>query len=182
MPRHPSPQPTSSGSAGDASNGASTDRLLAVYLRDHFAAAAGGLALAERCRRANVDEPLGAVLAEVATEIAADRASLRDMMTALDVSEDRVKAVLARAGELVARVKSNGMLTRYSPSSRVVELEALLAGIDAKRNLWRALRVAAPGRPALDVAVLDELIARATAQRARLRAEHERAAAAAFSP
>jgi hypothetical protein len=181
MPRHP-PQPTSAPTAGDASDGASPDRLLAVYLRDHFAAAGAGLALAERCRRANVEDPLGAVLAEVATEIAADRASLRDVMAALEVTEDPVKAVFARAGELVARIKSNGMLTRYSPSSRVVELEALLAGIDAKRNLWRALRVAVPGRPALDVAMLDELIDRATSQRTRLQAEHERAARVAFGP
>ena len=33
---------------------------------------------------------------------------------------------LGRVGELVARLKTNGVLTRYSPSSRVVELEALL--------------------------------------------------------
>jgi hypothetical protein len=82
--------------------------------------------------------------------------------------------------EIVARLKSNGMLTRSSPSSRVVELEGLLAGVDATRNMWRSLRLAAATRPALHVAALDELIARAGSQRDRLHAEHMRAAGLAF--
>ena len=175
-PSQPPPDPATPEEAG-----ALADRLLAVYLRDHLAAAAAGVALADRCQRANDGEPLGSVLAEVVAEIAADRESLRDVMTALDVSEAPLKAVLAQAGELVARLKRNGTVTRYSPSSRVVELEGLLAGIDAKRNLWRALRICAPSRPALDVAALDELIARATSQRRRLQPEHERAAREAFT-
>jgi len=103
-------------------------------------------------------------------------------MVALDVSEDPLKAVLGRAAEVVGRLKSNGVFTRYSPSSRVLELEGLLAGIDAKRNLWHTLRVAAATRPVIDVAALDQLIERATSQRDRLQAEHERATRNAFSP
>ena len=72
--------------------------------------------------------------------------------------------------------------TPNSPSSRVVELEGLLAGIDAKRNLWRSLRTAAAARPALAETALDDLIARATSQRDRLLVEHERAARNAFTP
>jgi hypothetical protein len=158
-----------------------TDHLLAVYLRDHFAGAAAGLALAERCQRANHDDPLGVVMSEIAAEIAADRDSLRDIMRTLDVSEDPFKAAFGHAAEIVGRLKTNGVLTHYSPSSRVVELEGLLAGIDAKRNLWRSLRLAAASRPALDVAELDRLIQRASSQRDRLQAEHERAAGEAFT-
>ena len=95
-------------------------------------------------------------------------------MRALDVSEDPLKAVLGQAGELVARLKSNGMLTHYSPSSRVLELEGLLAGIDAKRSLWRSLRAAGVAHSAPNGPDLEELIARATSQRERLQAEHER--------
>jgi hypothetical protein len=65
--------------------------LLAVYLRDHFAGAAAGLALAERCRRSNEDNPLEPVLAELVAEISADRDSLREIMRALGVSEDPLK-------------------------------------------------------------------------------------------
>jgi hypothetical protein len=154
--------------------------LLAVYLRDHCAGAAAGLALAERCRQANEDNPLGSVLAEIVAEISADRDSLREIMRALDVSENPLKSVVGQVSELVGRLKSNGMLTRYSPSSRVVELEGLLAGIDAKRNMWRALRSAAVTQPAIKEFDLDALIARASSQRERLRAEHERAARIAF--
>ena len=74
------------------------DHLLAGYLRDHFAGAAAGLALAKRCQRANSDNPLGAVLADIVAEIAADRASLRGIMQVLDVSENPLKAVLAVDG------------------------------------------------------------------------------------
>jgi hypothetical protein len=156
------------------------DHLLAVYLRDHFAGSTAGLALAERCQRANADNPLGAVLAEIVAEIAGERDRLRAIMGALDVSEDPLKAAVGHAAELVGRLKSNGMFTSYSPSSRVVELEGLLAGIDAKRNLWRSLRLAAATRPVLDVGALDELIAQAGSQRDRLQAERERAARTAF--
>jgi len=155
--------------------------LLAVYLRDHFAGAAAGLALAERCRRSNEDNPLGPVLAEIVTEISADRDSLREIMRALDVSEDPIKSVLGQAGELVARLKTNGVLTHYSPSSRVLELEGLLAGIDAKRSLWRSLRAAGVVQSAPNGPDLEALIARATSQRERLQAEHERAAQIAFA-
>jgi hypothetical protein len=159
----------------------SAEHLLAVYLRDHFAGAAAGVALAERCQRANADTALGDLLAELVDEIAADRDSLRRIMDALDVSENQVKAVLGQAAELVGRLKTNGMLTTYSPSSRVLELEGLLAGVDAKRNLWRCLRTAASSRTELDAAELDALIERADSQRARLRAAHHDAATAAFT-
>ena len=105
--------------------------------------------------------------------LAADRDSLRTIMSALDVSEDPSKAALGQAAEVLGRLKSNGMFTQYSPSSRVIELEGLLAGIDAKRNLWHSLRLAAATRPALDVAALDKLIDRASSQRDRLHAEHQ---------
>jgi hypothetical protein len=165
----------------DTASPKTADHLLAVYLRDHFAGAAAGLALAERSQRANHDNPLGAVLAEVASEIAADRESLREIMSTLDVSEDALKAAVGQAAELVGRLKINGVFTHYSPSSRVIELEGLLAGIDAKRNLWHSLRHAAATRPVLDIAVLDQLIARADSQRARLRVEHDNAARDAFN-
>ena len=94
----------------------STDHLLTVYLRDHFAGAAAGLALAQRCQHANDGTPLGAILADIAAEIEADRDSLRDIMKSLAVSEDWLKDVLGQASEFVGRLKSNGMLAHYSPS------------------------------------------------------------------
>lgn len=157
------------------------DALLAGYLRDHLAGAAAGLALAQRCRRANDGTPLGQVMADIEHEIADDREALVQIMDRLGVTENVVKSVVAKGAELLGRLKSNGTLTRYSPSSRVIELEGLLAGIDGKRNLWSSLRLVAADRPELDRAALDVLHDRADSQHQRLTIEHDRAAATAFT-
>ena len=157
------------------------DRLLATYLQDHRAGAAAGLALAQRCARSNEGTALGDVLTEIAREIDEDRQALDDIMGRLDVSESQLKSLGARAGELVGRVKTNGVLTGYSPSSRVVELEGLLAGVSGKRRLWASLSATASTRSELDEAELRALFARATSQIERLEAEHDRAAASAFA-
>ncbi len=157
------------------------DTLLAIYLRDHRAGAEAGLALAGRCRRANEGTQLGGVLAGIETEIAEDRAELAGIMERLGVGESQLKKIGAKASEVLARLKSNGRIWPYSPSSRVLELEGLMAGIDAKRNLWSCLRTLAHTRVELDVPVLDGLIARATSQHERLAAEHDHAVAAAFA-
>jgi hypothetical protein len=157
------------------------NRVLAAYLRDHLAGAAAGLALAGRCRRANDGTSLGDLLTDVELEIAEDREDLVKIMERLDVTENQVKSMAARAGEWVGRLKRNGTLFRRSPSSPVVELEGLLAGIDAKRSLWCSLRAAAATRPELDADRLGQLIDRATSQHDRLTAEHDRVAGDAFS-
>lgn len=166
---------------GESSAAADPDRLLAIYLRDHCAAAEAGLALAARSRHANEGTPLGEVLAGIEAEITADRHALAVIMDQLSVSASGFKKFAARAAEVVGRVKSNGRIFRYSPLSRVLELEGLIGGIDAKRGLWVSLRCAVADRPELDSEVLDDLVARATSQHERLRNEHRRAAAAAFT-
>jgi hypothetical protein len=76
--------------------------------------------------------------------------------------------------ELVGRLKLNGRLTSYSPTSRLLEIEALLAGIDAKRSLWRALDAAGISPPpGVDFARLAD---RAEDQRRRLLPHHAAAA------
>ena len=158
-----------------------TARLLRVYLQDHYAGATAGLALAERCRRANEDTNLGELLLGLETEIGEDRQSLVAMMARLGYGPHPVKTALGSAGEFVSRLKSNGRLFTYSPTSRVVELEALAAGILTKRNLWRALRVVAGGYPALDAGELERLADRASSQLDRVHAAHVSAAAQAFT-
>lgn len=70
----------------------------------------------------------------------------------------------------------NGRIRSYSPLSRALELEALMAGVDAKRNLWRSFQVISAGTDT-DFTVL---IDRATDQRRRLSELHARAAHQAF--
>jgi len=63
-------------------------------------------------------------------DLEADAATLTAVAERLSVSDDPIKRVVARGGELVARLKTNGRLNTYSPLSRLLELEMLLAGID----------------------------------------------------
>ena len=96
----------------------------------------------------------------------------------LAVTQNPVKRELARAGEAVGRLKLNGWAVGYSPLSRLLEIEMLLAGIDAKRSLWRALDAAA--LPELHDVDLERLAGRASEQRERSVPHHERAATTAF--
>jgi hypothetical protein len=153
---------------------------LTVYLRDHYAGSAAGLALVQRCRRANPDTELDQVLAGIEAEIEEDRRSLRDMMSRLGVSPSEFKAAIGTLSEFVGRLKSNGRIVGRSPSSTVVELEGLAAGILTKGNLWRSLRAAAPQHPDLDASELERLMERADDQLQRVNAAHDGAAAHAF--
>jgi hypothetical protein len=156
-------------------------RLLGIYLRDHLAGSAAGVALVRRCRNSNRGTELGVILQEFETQIVEDRQSLHNIMRRLNVRESVVKEMIGSVVEMVGRLKSNGRLTGYSPSSRVVELETLAAGVFTKRSLWLSLRAVVDDYVELDREELEQLITRATAQYQRLIAEHDRAAAIAFA-
>jgi hypothetical protein len=156
-----------------------SDRLLRIYLQDHWAGSTVGLSLAQRCRRENpaLDDALG----ELERGIAEDRETLAAIMARLQVPPSRVKSTLGAVGEVFGRVKTNGRLVRYSPLSRVLELEALAGGVLAKRQLWRSLAEVAHGHPVLDTAELDRLIDRANSQLDLIVAVHARAVDLAFA-
>jgi hypothetical protein len=151
-------------------------KLRAIYLNDHLAGAIGGQELARRSLGQNRDNEFGAFLAELVTEIEEDRATLENMMSALDVGKDRLKVSAAWAVEKVGRLKLNGQVTGYSPLSRLVELEMLALGVEGKLSLWRSLKQAADAEPRLREFDLDNLIRRAQAQRRRLERHRLRAA------
>ncbi|MFN2568144.1 MAG: hypothetical protein ABR564_00875 [Candidatus Dormibacteria bacterium] len=148
---------------------------LSTYLRDHHAAARGGLELARRTLAHNRGTDFEILLTELVKEIERDRDTLRSLIMELGVRADPVKIAVLWTAERISRFKLNGQLFRYSSLSRLVELEALHTGITAKRGLWRALRSIASADARLDGAQLDELVARAGRQldrveEARLRA------------
>jgi hypothetical protein len=154
-------------------------RLLGIYLNDHLAGAVGGVELARRAERANRGRKLAADLAKVRSEIEEDKATLESLMERLGVAQNPVKTTGAWALEKVGRLKLNGNAFGYSPLSRVEELEALAAGVEAKKSMWVALkRVRDQG---IDLGVdLDELVARAQRQRRILERRRLEAAAEAF--
>jgi hypothetical protein len=152
--------------------------LLAIYLNDHLAGATLGLELARRSARENADSSLGLFLADVLLpEIAQDRETLRRLMAQLAVRGSAPKVAAAWTVEKLGRLKPNGAFRRYSPLSRLLELEGLAAGIEAKRALWVALATATGLRERLAGLDFAELAKRAESQRTRLE-EHRLAAAA----
>jgi hypothetical protein len=149
-------------------------RLLAIYLNDHLAGATVGVELVRRTARENAGTDLGAFLRDrLLPEILEDRQTLERLMRQLGVARSRPKIAAAWVVEKLGRLKLNGELTRYSPLSRLIELEGLAAGIEGKRALWLALGAAT----SVDGFDFDALAERAADQRARLE-EHRLQAAA----
>ena len=155
------------------------DGLLRIYLNDHRAGAAGGLARARDSAARHRGSRFGDALETLAAELQTDVQSLDRVLRELSVAANPWKRALVLAGERVGRLKPNGRILEPSPMSLVLEIELLMAGIDAKRSLWRALRVSrAADIQSVD---LDELVRRADAQRALLRELHPDAARDAFA-
>ena len=78
-----------------------TSRLLHIYLQDHHAASAGGVALARRA--------LGP-RHPVASQIARDRETLEDVMRQLSIKPSAIKTGVMRVAERAGRLKLNGTL------------------------------------------------------------------------
>ena len=145
-----------------------TSRLLRIYLQDHYAASAGGVALARRALGPH--HPL-------ANQIARDREALEDVLRQLSIKPSAIKVGVVRFAELAGRLKLNGTLLKRSPLSSVVELETLVVGVRGKEALWTALQKA-------DVSLKDDLEALAESARgqgAELEALRLRAAERAFA-
>jgi hypothetical protein len=155
-------------------------KLLSVYLQDHHAGSMTGLSLARRIVGENEDNAYGEELARIASDIEQDQETLERLMGALEVSTDRIKDSLARAGEMVGRLKPNARLFEYSPLSRLLELEGLMLGVTGKLALWRSLERVAGEVDGLNGFDFVELQARAEDQRSRLEQLRLRAAAEAL--
>jgi hypothetical protein len=153
---------------------------LSIYLSDHRAGSAAGLALARRAAAGNRGNEFGAVLSRIAAEIEQDIRSLDDLMDRLGASRDRIKETAAWSAEKVGRLKLNGQVLGYSPLSRLVELEGIALGVTGKLALWRAVREVLSDDPRLIDFDLERLIHRAEEQRDKLEECRLRAARLAF--
>ena len=141
---------------------------LAIYLNDHYAGAAAGLALFRRAATVHGDPQVRAALAELAREVTSERRALRQIMHATGAPVHRAKVATAWLGERVSRLKPNGRVVARSPLSDYLELEALLIGVQGKWAGWRTLLVLARTDPRLPVGTLEELARTAERQVARL--------------
>ncbi len=156
-------------------------KLLRIYLQDHLAAATGGAELARRVRGANEGTPYGEQLAKLADDLEADRRTLESIMDDLGFGADRAKNIGFWVAEKAGRLKLNGQLTGYSPLSRMIELEGLIAGVGGKLSLWRTLREIADSVPELDPDRLGRLIERGEQQLQTLNELRSRAGSEAFA-
>jgi hypothetical protein len=157
----------------------STD-LLTIYLNDHLGGATFGSALARRCAASNEGTEFGAPLRRLSSQIQEDREALISIVARLRRPRDPVKVTGGWLAERIGRFKPNGRLVGYSPLSRLLELEALEGGVEAKLALWRSLRASLPQQAGLDQGDIDRLIDRAQRQRRELARLQTRAAELAF--
>jgi len=151
---------------------------LRTYLNDHRGGAASGTHLARRILENNRSAPIAADIEVVSREIEDDAATLVQIANTLGIAANPIKRVLGRVGESLTRLKLSKGVHRHSPLTRLMEVELLMSGIDAKRSLWRSLRSAS--LPALAGFDFAELEARGTRQRERLARHHDLAAREAF--
>ena len=159
----------------------STD-LLTIYLNDHLSGATAGHELGRRTLAANRGSEFETRLATLAGDIGEDKRELELIMERLDVPADPIKRSAAWLVEKAGRLKLNGQIVGYSPLSRLLEIEGLVAGVHAKLGLWRALRAAAAADVRLEAERLDRLAARAESQLETLAEIQVRAAELALTP
>jgi hypothetical protein len=156
------------------------DHLLRIYLRDHEAAAVGGLQLFRRCSKSNSGTAYATDLARLTSDVQADRDALRTICDRFQVKYSKIGRATALVGAAMGRLKTNGRLLTYSPLSRVLELEALSSGVMAKLRLWESLACHAETEPRLNPVEMAQHATDANEQLATLRRLHDMAADDAF--
>jgi hypothetical protein len=153
---------------------------LAIYLNDHLAGATAVVELARRMSASNRANPYATTISELATELEHDRDLLIEVMERLSISRDRLKLAASWLAEKLGRFKLNGELVRYSPLSRLEELEVLSLGVQGKLALWEVLRITHGVDPRLHGIDLETARGRARGQRRRIEGLRRRAAREAF--
>lgn len=145
---------------------------MAMYLRNHEAAAQAGLDLFRRVARTHRDAAYAADLKAITAQVHADLTSLQAIMHELGVSPDLVLATVLRIGERAGRWKPNGRLLRRSPLSDLLEIEALVDAVYAKLSGWRALDTVPAAQRTLRPVPVGMLIQRAESQLLQLHQIH----------
>lgn len=147
-----------------------------IYLNDHWAGAGAGVAVARRLARHNRNTAWGDRLSTLARDVEEDEHTLAAIRDAMGVSGGGFKRLLALIGERLSALKPNGGSFGYSPLSRVLESEMMLAGVSAKHRLWVSLLGCCREDPRLGGFDVERLEKRAEEQLELLRDFHRDAA------
>lgn len=145
---------------------------LPFYLRDHMAGARAGVNLFDRVARGHSHQQVRTQIAIMHDEIEQDSRALRAIMEDLGIRRASGTMLLGVLGELVGRLKPNGSLLKRSAGADVLELEALVAAVQAKARLWETLIALVETGSPLDADKLHQLQNRATDQRNTIIALH----------
>ncbi|QSQ16475.1 hypothetical protein [Myxococcus landrumensis] len=156
-------------------------KRLGIYLSDHHAGSVAGIELARRTEAENHSNPVGHFLAGLIPELREDQHTLEAVMRVMGLRGDALKSRAAWVAEKVGRLKLNGSWVRYSPLSRLVELEALCSGTEGRISLWSTLARLQLQDLRLSAFDFEILIARADVQKAALQRLRARAADVAFA-
>jgi hypothetical protein len=148
---------------------------LRIYLQNHEAAARAGVDLCRRAADNQRERAHGPVLRDLCAEIQDDRERLRLIMRSVHVRPNPLLGVALQVGERVGRLKPNGRVVRRSRLSDLLEVEALVDAVSAKRAGWYALAASSLRAPL--AGQVAELITRADDQLGRLRSIHTTLAA-----
>ncbi|HHU39321.1 MAG TPA: hypothetical protein GXZ45_08605 [Propionibacterium sp.] len=114
-------------------------RVLRTYLADHLTGATAGRARAQKMKQWYGDTEIGPELARVADEIDEEHRHLASVIDRLGLRQPFVLRAVARAGEAVGRLKTNGRGLMRSPMTPLLEIELLRGAVNAKQGLWETL-------------------------------------------
>jgi DNA-binding FrmR family transcriptional regulator len=154
---------------------------LDVYLNDHLAGAAAAVELVERLRASNEGSALATHLGGLGRLIEEDRDTLAAVMEQLGVVRSAPKQMAGKVLETLSRLRLSERVTGNAHVTRLMELETLSLGIEAKLALWRSLGQVTSSRPDLAGLDLPALEARAVDQRTGLEPYRLEAASQAFA-
>jgi hypothetical protein len=138
--------------------------LLAVYVNDHLASAAGGIELVTRMIGVHRGDRHEAALRQLLDELRQEKTDLERTTRALDLPVRQYKQVAVWLAEKASRLKLNGHLLTRSPLSSLVEFEFLASAVRGKRSGFETLRIAAETDSRIDPVLFDSLIEQANRQ------------------
>ncbi|MCZ2829316.1 hypothetical protein O2W14_10775 [Modestobacter sp. VKM Ac-2986] len=138
--------------------------LLAVYLNDHIASAAGGIELVTRMIGVNRGNQHEAGLRQLLDELRQEKTDLETIAAALGLPVRQYKQVAVWIAEKASRLKLNGHVLTRSPLSGLVEFEFLASAVRGKRSGFETLRIAATVDPRIDPVLVESLIDQAHRQ------------------
>lgn len=153
-----------------------TDRYLKIYLRDHLAMARAEIEVCRRIAQKNSGNVVGRTIEELADELDEEARAVDRAMELLHIEPSQLKLAGAWLAEKAGRLKLNGEWTRYSPLSRLLEIEALTAAVEARRALWMTLSDAVHVYPVLKELPIARFLRRGDESLRKLRQLHQKAA------